>query len=441
MVGASEVWLDLVAVGTAVQSKDPAQVAAALAKLESDWSAITGGCTSGGEACKLVDGALKILGIVADDLSGACATDLEGAVAGLKAGAAAFEGKNYTGGVKLMAGGLDLFAKAVGGDACDLKGVAAVVASVAPKLEAAIVKEIGGAVSVIVGSADVFDELYQAAMALSRGDLVTFGEQIGLLLQRLRASGCTSKACDVLEGLLSALQLEAGDYSKCYADIDTSFEKFVSGVSALEAKEWTTGVADLGVGLEGLAHAVSGCGIPQLATILENVATKLGAATVATAIGKAEQVLVDGADIIDDLAQAQADWGAKNYAAFGADLGQLAQDVSATGCTSWVCKLAQGILSQFDIYFSDLTACEADITVAMANFTNGANLWTSKNYGGAVNDFAAGLNIVAKAVTDCGIKQELDSLQVREEEGGGYCSNFEHLLCLLLSWVCCSGAV
>ena len=155
---------------------------------------------------------------------------------------------------------------------------------------------------------------------------------------------------------------------------------------------------------------------PQLATILENVATKLGAATVATAIGKAEQVLVDGADIIDDLAQAQADWGAKNYAAFGADLGQLAQDVSATGCKSWVCKLAQGILSQFDIYFSDLTKCEADITVAMANFTNGANLWTSKNYGGAVTDFAAGLNIVAKAVTDCGIKQELDSLQVREEE-------------------------
>ena len=171
---------------------------------------------------------------------------------------------------------------------------------------------------------------------------------------------------------------------------------------------------------------------PQLATILENVATKLGAATVATAIGKAEQVLVDGADIIDDLAQAQADWGAKNYAAFGADLGQLAQDVSATGCKSWVCKLAQGILSQFDIYFSDLTKCEADITVAMANFTNGANLWTSKNYGGAVTDFAAGLNIVAKAVTDCGIKQELDSLQVREEERererwrGGLL--FEHLL-------------
>ena len=359
----------------------------------------------------MVDGLLKILGITYGDMSDSCKTDLVATFDELKAGAAAFQAKNYTGGVALTAKGLDTLSLAVSGDACNLKGVAAVLAQVAPKLEAAIVKDTAGVVKIVVGSAEVYDELYQAAEALARGDLVTFGEQIGLLLQRLRASDCTTKACDVLEGLLEALQLEAGDYRACVAKVDGSFGDFEAAVASFEGKKWVDGAKNLGEGILGLAHAVDTCGIPKLATIMEDVATKLGAASVAKAIGNAEQVLVDGADIVDDLGQMQADWSAKNYAAFGADLGQLSQDVSATGCKSWVCKLVQGLLQQFDIFFSDLTACEADVKLAEANFTDGANLWTQHQYEQAVAQWAAGLNTVAKAVSDCGVSAELNSLQ------------------------------
>merc|ERR1719181_304325 len=106
----------------------------------------------------------------------------------LHTSSASFEEKNYSAAVTQFASGLDIFAKAIGTDACGLKHVADVITSSVPKLQQAIVKiEASGAVSIAVGSAEVYDTLYQATTDLSEGDSQGFGMQIGILLTRLRA--------------------------------------------------------------------------------------------------------------------------------------------------------------------------------------------------------------------------------------------------------------
>ena len=178
-----------------------------------------------------------MLGLVALYFSNDCAKDLTTAMSDLTSGFQMFSSKNYTSAIKEIAAGMDSLAEAVSTDACQLKGVGAILSTVAPKLEKAIVNETSGAIKIIVGSADVYEDLYNAAKDLESGDVVGFGEQMGNLLMYF-VQDCKTKACTILEGLLQALQLEASDYSKCAPSIDESFDDFEKAISALEQKQW-----------------------------------------------------------------------------------------------------------------------------------------------------------------------------------------------------------
>ena len=70
----------------------------------------------------------------------------------------------------------------------------AVLQQVAPKLAQAIVKiESSHATKIMVGSADVYDNLFKAVEDLEKGDVAGFGMQMGGLLQKLKASNCETK--------------------------------------------------------------------------------------------------------------------------------------------------------------------------------------------------------------------------------------------------------
>ena len=331
VIDTSHIWDDMESIASAVSNKDASATATALLKLESDWNTIV--CTSEtGEACKLIDGLLKMLGLVAQDFSNDCAKDLTTAMSDLTLGFQMISSKNYTSAVKEIAAGMDSLAQAVSTDACQMKGVGAILSSVAPKLEKAIVNETSSAIKIIVGSADVYEDLYNAAKALESGDVVAFGEQMGNLLSVLRASDCKTKACTILEGLLQALQLEASDYSNCAPTIDESFADFEKAISAMEQKQWVSGLKSFGSALKDIADAVSACGVQDLAKIVEDAATKLGDDAVANVVGKSTQILVNGADVVEEIAQATSDWNAKNYKAFGQDLSDMASRINGTWC-------------------------------------------------------------------------------------------------------------
>ena len=316
LVGAADLEKDLQALGAAIQSGDSTAVGNALGALLDQWTAVAGGCSS--KTCSFVDGILRVVQTVATDYA-ACDAAIEPAYAQFQAGVAAMHGKNVSGAVQDFASGLDVLAKALADDSCGLAKLADVLSKIAPKLAAAVVKDD----SVVVGYANVYDELFAAAVAVEDGDAVAFGMAVGRMLQSLRASNCQTKFCVVLQGILGTLQLEAGDFAQCASDADAAWHSVEAAVSAFERKSWESGANDLASAISRTAKAVGDCGVQQLAKILEDTATKLGDAALATEIGNVVSLLVEGADVTDLLTKTAADFKSKNYHALGNDLSSL----------------------------------------------------------------------------------------------------------------------
>jgi hypothetical protein len=411
IVDASDLYNDISALAAAVSAEDPANIGTAISKLLSDWTSITGGCGANSTACKFLDGLLRMVQVVAENVA-PCEAAIEPVLTNFTSGFTLFKQKDYTKAVAAIAGGMDDLAKALATDACGLEKVAAVLSEVAPKLASAIVTvENSTAVKILVNAANVYDELYKAATDLESGNIDDFGVEMGLLLAKLRATSCSSKACIVLEGVLAAFQLEATDFKVCAPDIDKAWDSTQAVFAAFEAKNFTAGLADLSTVITSMATAVKDCGATDFALILEDVATKLGAPAVATEIGAVVQVLVDGSDLTLDINKLIADGKAGSWSSVGHDLGSLSSWLAGTGCKSFVCKIVEGLLNAAAIPFQDLLACEADLKQAEADFVAGGAAMGQKKVGAALQYWASGLNHVAKSTNDCGLAAELSYME------------------------------
>jgi len=409
LVGASDLEKDIEALSAAVRSGSASDIGDAIGAMVNDFSNVFGGCGSS-KACKLVDGILQIVQAVAKDV-GPCESAIEPAIQNLTYAVDLWQEKKAEQSVESMAKGLDYLAQALANDACGLKPLANVLAKVAPKLEAAIVKEVSGKYQIVVKYADVYDEFYQAITAIASGDFNQAGLMLGRLLQSLRASNCKTKACIVIEGLLGVFQLELQDFSKCSGKADNAWYDIENAMSRFESGSLGQAVGYLAQGVQELAGAVSACDIPELAQILEDTAKKLGGSAVSAEIASVVSIIVEGADVTDDLARASQDFKAQNWAAFGNDLGTLSDLVASSKCNLFVCKVVEGLLHAFGIALQDLSTCKQDLYAANQAFIAGAQYFGQKKIGSAVNEWAEGLNEISKAVTGCGITDELKYIE------------------------------
>jgi len=214
-----------------------------------------------------------------------------------------------------------------------------------------------------------------------------------------------------LEGLLQSVQLEAQDFTACSADLDSAWTGVPAAISAFQHGNWTGGVKDLAGALTALASSVNGCGVTSLAQILEDTASKLGQPTIAADIGTVVSVIVQGSDVTLDLKQLVADAQAGSWSSVGHDLGVLSTWLGGTGCTSFVCKLVEGMLNASAIPLQNLVACEADLNEAASDFSAGAAAFGNKQISAAASYWASGLNHVAKSTGDCGVASELRFLE------------------------------
>merc|ERR1719149_440750 len=151
-----------------------------------------------------------------------------------------------------------------------------------------------------------------------------------------------------------------------------------SAVSDFKRKSWGSGVSDLASAISLTAKAVSDCGVSDLAKILEDTATKLGDSSLATEIGDVSSILVEGADVTDQLSKTAADFNSKNYNALGSDLSQLSTMLASTKCHSIVCKVVEGLLNMAGVAYQDLQSCETDLRAAETNFITGSQDFKSK---------------------------------------------------------------
>lgn len=406
LVGASDLWKVIKNAASAAKSGDSDNIAKAIGQLLDEWTQVTGGC-KGNKGCQMVDGIIRVIQQIAGDIT-PCENSLKPAVDKFEAAAAAFKGNDPKTAVTDMADGLDTVAQALSTDSCGLKTIGDMIAKLAPKLAGATIQKIEGSkvVQIIVGSANVYDEVYHAIMALEKGDVSGFGIQIGALLRQLRASDCETKACVVLIGLLASVQDETKNFDSCMKDADSAWEDVTYAMSHFSNGQPVTGIKMLGDAIVMMGKSVSDCDVPGIGKIAEDMFTKLGDETIANEIGSTVQLLVDGADVTHILNRAILDFKGENWAGFGQDLGSMADFLTSTKCNSVACKVAEGLLNAGGIAFKDLKACEKDLKVAIAGFTFGAQQFADKKVLNGIKSWGSALNTVANSVSDCGIEQE-----------------------------------
>jgi len=121
--------------------------------------------------------------------------------------------------------------------------------------------------------------------------------------------------------------------------------------------------------------------------------------------------LVDGSDISLGVRKAVTDFKSKSWGTFGHDLGNFATDLSNAKCTTFVCKLVEGVLNAAAIPFEHLQQCEADLKAAETKFIAGTNYFHQHNYETGLTYYTAGMNQLSQAVSDCGLTEELNYMQ------------------------------
>lgn len=401
LIGAASLEKDLQALGVAVKRGDSSSIASAINTLLTDFSTITGGCGNNG-ICHWLDGLLRVVMQMENNIK-ACESAYSPSYLNLTAAVKSFRSNDTVLAVQQLASGLDSLGAQLSGSSCGVELVGGFISKLAPKLASAVVKD----ESIVVGSVNVYDEFYQAVLAVESGDIVGFGLQMGRMLQSLKASNCKSKACIAVQGLLGVLQLESADFSACSNQLDTAWTNFAYFLDHLKEGHVGTAIRNFAAGVGALGRGVTQCGVPDLGNILVTTSNQLGDAAVATEIGAVVSVLVKGADVTDQITKLSADFAANRYQAVGADLDQLVTFLTSTKCENLVCKIVEGLLNAAGIGFKDLQACEAVLGDAEDNFVLGAQQFRQKQTTKALESWSAGLNGVAHAVSDCGLDAEL----------------------------------
>jgi len=410
VIGASELGHDVEALAAAAKAGDDDAIANAIGTFLADWTQVTGGCGDH-KGCALVGGILRIIQEVATDME-PCKAALLPAVTQIEGAVSSFKNKDYGTAVKDLAASLETVAVTLKNQSCGLTRIGALVAKLSPKLAAAVIKvEDSKTVQIIVESADVYDDIYQLVEAVESGDWTTVGEELANLLRVLRASGCDTKACIVLEGLMASVQKELEAFDACMGDANTAWASLEAGMSDFQGHNYKNGIRELSSAVVTLAHAIKDCNVEGVAEVAENMFNKINDNTVANDIGDVVQLLVQGADVTLDINRAVQDFGGKNWASFGADLGSLAEFLNSTKCQSVTCKVVEGLLNAAGIAFKDLKICESDLKSAINGYTQGAQFFEQRNYKSALKTWATALSQTSAAIGDCGLKDELGYIQ------------------------------
>eukprot|EP00941_MAST-03F_sp_MAST-3F-sp1_P005711 g5711.t1 len=441
IVGATDmtekITKDLANALTADSTKD---IGIALGMLLQDWSSLTNGCdqvdkskfdialafrgrnrklfsnnpTKLQEACLVVDGLLRAMQIVAEDVSGSCRTELVNALVDFENVATAIRQNKYEDAVSFTSKGLNSLATALKSDSCQLSNAAKVIENVLPAFDAAKVERFDTSVTkIVVGSANVYDQIFQLAIALEKKDMKGVGSELAKLLQELRASHCSNEACVLVEGGLAALGIVAADYKDCETDFSNAFDDLKDAFHGIKssAGSWKKSISEVGDVLKNVAKGANDCDIKDLGKVMEDTATMLKANATTTVIGNVVTAIVDGSDVTLSLLQAANDASANRWAALGSDLTRIGQNLTSDlSCTNFVCKIVKGILDTVGIAMEDLSACEDSLKLAEDDFTNGAQLWKSKDHRNALSSFSKGISQVAKLIQKCGVDKELTTL-------------------------------
>jgi len=179
--------------------------------------------------------------------------------------------------------------------------------------------------------------------------------------------------------------------------------------NATRSWQWHSAVDRLGDVFGAVAAGISSCS--PAGDKLEQFARKIGITEAASAIGNAVQVMIDGGDVSLTLSQLVADVDDKSWSYVGSDFGMLADQLDKTGCTSFVCQIVHGLLSEAGCAFSAFEECMDDVHESEGSFTAGVASFKEGEVLHALRYWAAGLSHVAEGLHACDVEGHLGNLK------------------------------
>lgn len=407
IVGATDVWQSLWSLKVAVKDENAIDTAEALNNLLDAWTSVKDGCDDDdlddNKACRIIDGLLRVMAETATKVA-PCVTSMGPIVQGLETAAKEFAAEEYE---EALAG----FGESLGSMSdkldvsCGLDSVAEVLEGIGPDLKAAQVSRLqDGTVQVMVGSANVYLELFGMSKALYHEDYEGAGVQLGLLIAKMLTKDCQTKACLVMTGMMISFNLGFPAVHRCHKDLDGAWASLSDFTSNLQLRRWPKAMKKLGDFLGHMAHAAPQCGVETVGALLGDTARKLDHDVLAREVGVMVQFLVGGADVAHDMQKMIVHVEDQDWSGLGHDLAGVSMWISGTECTSFVCRVLEGIMQGAGMVLIGLEDCEKDLRKAEESFTAGTHSWAEGDLRTGVKYWASALHAVSLGVSDCGIK-------------------------------------
>jgi len=161
--------------------------------------------------------------------------------------------------------------------------------------------------------------------------------------------------------------------------------------------------------MNGLSLSVRDCGMAKELSYLHQEANLLGFGNV-TILQEGAEVLLHGADIYPELADAHKAFLAGDYRTVGAELGRvmktLAQWTEDYACNDPWCYITTGIMQYIGSFEGDLKECLYDFEYSFSNFSHGFGQMHGHGIGGDfhfntnVNELIQGVRYFGVAMKD-----------------------------------------
>jgi hypothetical protein len=199
------------------------------------------------------------------------------------------------------------------------------------------------AAQILVHGTDFYEELYAAFEDISKHDYKSAGKNLGRALndmaQWTEGHACTNDFCYVVVGVLEFFGDFQGSIGACKADFEGAWTDFRFAAGNLtnsthtgimhifnlnhDADAVKTGINDIGLGLHLIAKGVGDCHLQELATLVADLAIKLGLVPEVSFFEELLKILIDGVEIENEVGDACQDYASGNWVGFGYNVAKL----------------------------------------------------------------------------------------------------------------------
>jgi len=255
---------------------------------------------------------------------------------------------------------------------CGVKDAGTYIERESSKFPRSEVNTIEGLVQVVIGGADVFNELVQAFDALDAHDYHSFGLDISHIIQKINHGQCTSPFCVIIRSIFRTFDDFTTNLGECKADFSEAEAEIESFAKQMKSKEYFPALQSLSRGFEKSSATLKECDLIEIADLFAEIAYKLGLHKIEIVSKDLAKIIVTGENIFDNL-----DIGTKylinhDYKNFGEWIGRILEKLSPQGrdwkdqsCDSPICYIIQGLLESFDIFqHGRVEECKNDLEEA-----------------------------------------------------------------------------